>query len=271
MMDELSETAVQSALSTKWVGRTYRPFASVGSTNLLLKAEIAAGDGHTPPAGTVFLADYQEQGRGRMQQRWLAPAGSSLLLSVLFRPDWPAQQAQWLTMLASLAVAEAVEAVTGLTLGVKWPNDVMIERSGVGHKLCGLLLEGDVGQNGRLQSAVLGIGINVNIPAAHLPEAITPATSLQVEAGQPVSRLDLLVTLLQHLETRYEQADGGQSPQASWERRLAALGKQVRVTNIDTDWTVTGIVEGIDEWGRLKVRDAAGELHAIAAGDVTLR
>ena len=268
-MDELRETAVLTTLTTRWLGRTYRYFARIGSTNDALK-EAAAAD-PLLPAGTMFLTDYQSQGRGRLQRRWLAPLGSSLLLSLLFRPDWRPEQAQWLTMLASTAAAEAVEAVTGLWVGVKWPNDLVVAIDGVWHKFSGLLLEGSLGENGRFQHIILGIGINVNIPAAQMPESVTPAASLLLAAGRRISRLDLLADFLQRLETRYEQAKNGQSPQPAWQERLITIGQQVLVTHSGTGQQIRGLAEGCDDWGRLLVRDEASVLHTIAAGDVTLR
>ena len=128
-----------------------------------------------------------------------------------------------------------------------------------------------MGENGRLQSAVLGIGINVNIPPSQLPEAVTPATSLLAATGRPISRLALLVEFLQRLETWYELADSGQSPQPAWNQRLVMLEKRVKVTHSGSTGPISGVVAGTDEWGRLQVHDDAGQLHTISAGDVTLR
>jgi BirA family biotin operon repressor/biotin-[acetyl-CoA-carboxylase] ligase len=134
-----------------------------------------------------------------------------------------------------------------------------------------MLLEGQMGENGRFQSAVLGIGINVNIPVESLPEAVTPATSLRVAAGRSFSRLDLLADFLYRLEIAYQTAENGRSPQSAWQQRLVTLGKQVRVTQGQSGQPIVGEAVGSDEWGRLLVRDEAGQLHTIAAGDVTLR
>lgn len=266
-MIELGETAVQTALTTKWLGRAYRYFANAASTNDLLKD----GDSDDLPAGAVFLTDYQSQGRGRLNRRWLAPAKSSLLLSILFRPNWPPEQAQWLTMLTSIAAAEAVESATGLTVGVKWPNDLVVQQANIWHKFSGLLLEGDMGEDGRLQRAIMGIGINVNIPKDELPDAVTPAASLLAATGRPISRLALLVDFLQRLETGYATAVSGQSPYLVWKRRQILIGQPVQVTQLDTERRVVGLAEDTDDWGRLLVRDENGRVHAIAAGDVTLR
>ena len=268
-MNELNETAVLATLTTRWLGITYRHFAQIGSTNDALKE--AAIVEPLLPAGTLFLTDYQSQGRGRFQRRWQAPPGSSLLMSLLFRPNWPPEQAQWLTMLASVAAAEAVEAATGLAIGVKWPNDLVMSIEDEWHKFSGLLLEGSLGEAGRFRYIILGMGLNVNNPAAQLPEAATPATSLLAATGQHIYRLDLLADFLQRLEIGYEQAENGQSPQPAWHKRLITIGKQVQVTHSGIGQQIRGLAEATDEWGCLLVRDGVGRLHTIAAGDVTLR
>lgn len=272
MDDQLTETAVQPALTTRWLGRPYHYVDTIGSSNDRLKEMVAAGDEQHPPAGTVLLTDYQSQGRGRLNRRWQAPPGSSLLLSVLFRPDWPAEQAHWVTMVASLAAAEAIEAAADLTVGVKWPNDLLVAGDGDWRKVSGLLLEGVLGDDGRLQSAILGIGINVNIPPSQMPQSVmTPATSLMIACGLPLSRLALLVDFLQRLETGYEAAAHGRSPQPAWNQRLIMLGESVQVTNLAEGKRLVGVVEGTDAWGRLRLRDDEGQEHAVAAGDVSLR
>ncbi|MEJ2748952.1 MAG: biotin--[acetyl-CoA-carboxylase] ligase [Anaerolineae bacterium] len=270
-MDDLRETAVLPQLTTKWLGRSYHYFPEIGSTNDALKKAVVAQSPSELPAGTVFLTDYQRQGRGRLTRRWLAPPGTSLLFSILFRPDWPPEQAQWLTLLASLAVAQAVEEMTKLAVGVKWPNDMMLQQDGIWRKFGGMLLEGAMGDNGRFQHIILGIGLNINLPAPQLPHAATPPTSLLAVTDTAVSRRDLLVNLLQRLETNYEEADNGRSPQPAWQKRLITLGQSVKVTQAGTAAAINGTAVATDKWGRLLVRDGRGEMHTIAAGDVTLR
>lgn len=266
--DDLSEDNVRRALTTHWLGRPYLYRAALPSTNERLR-ELAADP--ATATGAVLLADYQSSGRGRMGRRWDAPPGTSLLFSALLRPNWPAQQAAWLTMLAGLAVAEAVESATDLAVLLKWPNDVVIELRGQWHKTCGLLLDVALSPDGRVESAILGVGLNVNIPAGALPEAVTPATSLLAATRRPIARRPLLVDLLQRLERHYEIALAGRSPAAAWAERLVTLGRDVQVSGGGTAAALTGVAESVDEWGRLLVRDEAGALHAVAAGDVTLR
>ena len=271
MEDKLTEPAVRSVLRSEWIGQSYRYFESAGSTNDLLKRQVAAGGPTSPTSGAVLLTDYQEHGRGRLNRSWEAPAYTSLLFSVLFRPDWPAIRMSWLTMVAGLAVAEAIEMETKLPVFLKWPNDVVIRHDGAWRKVCGILLEGYVSPVQRLEHAILGVGINVNIPLAQLPPTVQPATSLMVAAGRPVSRLSLLAELLQRLERLYEAADRGDSPRQQWNRRLITLGRRVEVGRVGQAISLLGTAEGTDEWGRLIVRDDDGQLHTVMAADVTLR
>jgi BirA family biotin operon repressor/biotin-[acetyl-CoA-carboxylase] ligase len=177
----------------------------------------------------------------------------------------------WLTMLAGLAVAGAIEEETKLPVLLKWPNDVVIRHDDTWRKVCGILLEGYVSPAQRVEHAILGVGINVNIPLAQLPPIAQPATSLLVAAGRPLSRLSLLVELLQRIERLYEAANRGESPRQPWNRRLITLGRRVEVGRVGQAISLLGTAEGTDEWGRLLVRDDDGELHTVMAADVTLR
>lgn len=270
--DELDEEAVRAGLMTVWLGRPYFYVAAVDSTNNRLKA-WAADPAY--PSGAVLATGYQSAGRGRLDRSWEAPPGTSLLFSVLLRPRWPARRGSWLTMVAGLAVAEAIEAVAGLPARLKWPNDVVLpgERGETSwHKVSGLLLDVTLNPTGdHLESAILGIGLNVNIPAAALPDAATSATSLLVAGGRVVARRPLLVTLLERLERHYDAALDGHSPAADWAGRLITLGRTVEVSAAGSAGRLVGTAEGTDEWGQLLVRDAAGTLHTVTAGDVTLR
>ncbi len=272
MRDSFTATAVTHSLATRWLGQTCQVLPEVDSTNDLLKEQVRQGPFEAPPAGFVLLTDYQRQGRGRLARRWEAPPGSSLLLSMLFRPHWPAEQMNWLTMLVSLAAAEAIAQQTGLEVGIKWPNDVMVRQADGWHKVGGILQEGDFDADGRLQWAIVGIGINVNIPADQLPEGITPPTSLLAATGQAVPRLPLLVAFLERVESLYDGVEeNGRSPHAAWQNRLINLGQPVQVSYPQTGRSLHGMAEGTTAAGHLLVRDDANQLHTITAADVTLR
>ena len=271
MNDSLTETAVSSQLTTKWIGHNYHYYPSIGSTNEELKNRVAEESNAPIPEGTVILTEFQSQGKGRLQRKWEAPPQSSLLFSTLFRPNWSGEQANWLTMIAALAVVEAIEIQTNLQPSIKWPNDIVLQQNGMWHKVCGLLLEGNVDGNGRLQTAVMGIGINVNIPTSNLPEAVTPPTSLQIATGNSVPRLPLLLTILQRLEDLYETAVAGQSPHEKWNGRLITHNQSVTITHLNTEQKIHGIAIGTTPNGALIIRDEKQKQHIITAGDVTLR
>jgi BirA family transcriptional regulator, biotin operon repressor / biotin---[acetyl-CoA-carboxylase] ligase len=268
--ESLAETDVIPHLSTRWIGKPYHYFPSITSTNDRLKEMVAQGDARQPPHGTLLLADYQRAGRGRLDRRWESPPGVSLMFSLLLRPDWPAQQLLWLTMLASLAAVEAAEGQVAVPLGVKWPNDLMLWQEGTWYKWGGVLLEGSVGQNGRLQHVVLGMGLNVNLAASQLPEGITPVSSLALASGELLDRRALLLDLLARLETGYGRAEAGQSPQPAWRERLITLGQAVTVSQPGQP-LLTGLAYDVDAWGQLLVQTEDGQTEAIAAGDVSLR
>ncbi|MFO7680741.1 MAG: biotin--[acetyl-CoA-carboxylase] ligase [Chloroflexota bacterium] len=261
----MKETAVLPHLTTRWLGHSYHFLETTTSTNDVLKKLAADG----AAAGTVVATDFQSQGRGRLGRRWEAAPGTSLMLSLLFRPDWPAERALWLTMIAGLAAAEAIESLTPLSISLKWPNDVGLTLADGWSKLGGLLVEGELDENGRLRQVVVGMGLNANMMPEQMPEGITPVTSLLAAGGEPVDRQALLLAFLMRMEEWYETAVSGQSPQPAWQARLVTLGRSVQVTQGDR--VLMGTAVGVDEWGHLLLRTPSGEQHTIGAGDVSLR
>lgn len=235
-------------------------YSSIGSTNDLLKELAAQG----APEGTLVIADEQTAGKGRLDRKWLAPPGTSLLLSLLFRPNLAPNQAQRLTMICSLAIADAIEGLTGLPVDLKWPNDILIW----GKKAGGILTE--LGTTGAyLDYVVVGMGLNVNLAVSTLPELRDMATSLSEELGREVSRLELLWRILGQIETRYNSLSRGESPHEDWAARLINLGRQVQVTT--PRGVLVGWAEGVDADGALILRTPDGQRKRILAGDVTLR
>lgn len=194
----LSAAAIEAALPTAWLGRPVLHFGRVGSTNEV--ARRLAEDGAAE--GTLVIAEEQSAGRGRLDRAWWAPPGSSLLLSVVLRPELPAAHVQRLTMAAGLATAEAVEASTGIRAELKWPNDLEI----AGRKAAGLLTDVDI-EAGAVRFAVVGIGLNVNVDFQREgpPELRSRAIGLVEVTARPVDRLSLLVDLLVRLESRYHR------------------------------------------------------------------
>ncbi len=226
------------------------------------------------PEGTVVVAEEQTAGRGRLGRRWVAPAGTCLLCSLLFRPPLPLSRANWLTMLTSMAAADAIREQTGLRVDLKWPNDLIVADRGPGgearawRKLAGVLTETGV-RGERLDFVVVGIGINVNVPPDLLPGLAPNATSILAETGERVDRAALLAGFLNEVERRYTALRAGESPRREWVARLATIGRPVQVHTSTA--ILVGVAEGVDEEGALLLRTADGVLHRLLAGDVTLR
>ena len=252
-----------------WLGREIDYRARVDSTNDQLMAVGEAG----ADEGAVMVADVQTAGRGRLDRTWHAPVGTCLLMSMLFRPPGPfATYAPRTTMACSLAVLDAIEATTGLTLALKWPNDVIAEDEEEPRgwaKVAGLLSE--IGM--RLEQPdflVVGVGLNVNLPKAYLADLAPGATSLLALAGYPVSRVQLLDRLLAAAERRYDALRAGEEdPFEAWRSALAWLGEEVDVHT--PTGVVRGVAEDVDAYGRLRVRLPDGLRHTFTAGDVSLR
>ncbi len=267
-MSNFNLDAFQAALATRRIGRPTHHYPQTGSTNDLAHAAASAGAAE----GLVILADEQTAGRGRLDRRWWAPPGTSLLFSLLLRPDLSVTHAGQLTMCLGLAAAEASESVTGLRIGLKWPNDLIR----AGRKLGGMLAEVELDDE-RIRYAVLGLGLNVNVdfaaPAESAAGAAMPdelrdqATSLAMLLGQPVDRASLLAALLASFETHYDRLLSGHSPHAAWAARLDTLGQRVRVAL--PDGACSGIAAGVTPEGGLILAGDDGTERIIWAGDVT--
>lgn len=259
--EPLDVARVQAALRTQIIGQRIVYHASLGSTNDLAKELAEAGAAE----GTLVIADEQTSGRGRLGRRWLSPPRLNLLLSLIFRPTLSPSQVQRLTMICSLAAADAIRQVAGLEAQIKWPNDILLAGKKAGGILTELGFRGDA-----LAYAIVGLGLNVNLRAEQLPEELRGvATSIAQVAGRPIPREPLLCALLERIEQRYEQLRGGQVPVAEWAARLATLGKAVRVS--EGGGTIEGYAEAVDADGALWLRLADGRSQRILAGDVTLR
>ncbi|MFC2063391.1 biotin--[acetyl-CoA-carboxylase] ligase, partial [Chloroflexota bacterium] len=184
-MDEsLLPSAITGGLGTRLIGRRVIYYPSLESTMAAAKQEARRG----AETGTVIVAGEQTVGRGRRQRTWLSPRGS-IALSIILYPG--IAHLPFLVMLASLAVADSIEAVTGLKAQLKWPNDVLID----GRKVCGILVESELKGN-RLEYAAIGIGLNANVRLADFPGISSVATSLADELGREAPYLELIRRLL---------------------------------------------------------------------------
>jgi BirA family biotin operon repressor/biotin-[acetyl-CoA-carboxylase] ligase len=205
------------------------------------------------PEGAVAVCEEQTGGRGRMGRVWSAPAGSSILVSVLLRPP-AARRAAELSLVAGVATAVAVERATALAAQVKWPNDVMLDR----RKVAGILAELRDG------AVVLGIGLNVAQSRDELPaETRGPAGSLRSVTGQALERGPILAELLLELEQRYDAwREGGlDAIYDDLGARDFLRGRRVTVDGVD------GVAQMISREGLLEVSTGSGPL-LVESGEV---
>jgi BirA family transcriptional regulator, biotin operon repressor / biotin---[acetyl-CoA-carboxylase] ligase len=201
------------------------------------------------------VADHQSAGRGRFDRRWEAPAGKSLLFSVLLRPSFsalPANRRHLVVAAVSLAVVDAARAVAAADLRLKWPNDIVA----ADRKVAGVLAEATP-----QGAVVVGAGVNV----AWAPEG-EGATCLDRVAGRPTDRGELLVQSLLALDGLYGLWD---VVSRRYREANATVGRDVTVVLGDDEAPLSGKAVAIDEDGRLVVRDRSGRVVEVAAGDIT--
>jgi biotin-[acetyl-CoA-carboxylase] ligase BirA-like protein len=167
-------------------------------------------------------------------------------------------------MIASLAVCDCIEEVTGITAKIKWPNDILVG----GKKVSGILACSGISPSKGVY-AVVGIGVNADTEFKDRPEIEEISTSLTTVAGRKVSRLEVLLSLLNNFEQRCDKSFTGESQLGDWTEALVTLGQKVTVRTGEK--IITGMAESVDKHGRLLLRLEDGELKVIPAGDVTLR
>jgi BirA family biotin operon repressor/biotin-[acetyl-CoA-carboxylase] ligase len=250
---------------------------STGSTNADLLQGVTV-DPRAWPDLSVLTAEHQTAARGRLDRHWEAPPLSSVSVSIVLRPvnadgrPLPTHSYSWFSLLAALALREALLETAGIPAEIKWPNDVMVR----GKKIAGILAQlGPMG-DGTVPPVVLGTGLNVTLTAAELP--VPTATSVLLESARTVDRTTLLKSYLSRFTALYRNfcnADGdpaagmagGPSLHKRVESVMSTLGKQVRA-QLPGDHEIIGHASRLDEYGSLLVVDAAKHEHVVTAGDV---
>ena len=258
--DILTADMLQQRLRGSLFGKRIYHFFKTDSTN-----RVALELGHAgEPEGAVVLAEEQTAGRGRAGHNWHSERATGIYATLLLRPRLAPVQAPLLTMMAGLSAHAAVQGVTGLSVDLKWPNDLLVREKKVG----GILTEMHA-EPSQVRFVIVGLGINVN-QEKFPPELAKSATSLRVETGRLQSRLDVLVRFLRELESDYAEflCNGA----ASVVKRFEALstyarGKRVRVTNGNE--VFTGVTAGLEKEGLLRVKREDGEISTVIAGEVT--
>jgi BirA family biotin operon repressor/biotin-[acetyl-CoA-carboxylase] ligase len=258
--DILTPNMLRQRLRGSLFGKRVYHFFKTDSTN-----QVALELGHAgEPEGAVIIAEEQTVGRGRAGHSWHSERAAGIYATILLRPRLAPVQAPLLTMMAGLSARAAVQTVTGLSVDLKWPNDLMIQ----GKKVGGILTEMHA-EPSQVRFVIVGIGINVN--QQKFPAELSGAsTSLRMETGRKQSRLEVLMQFLRQFESDYQEllSEGSAGVVKRFETASSyARGKRVRVTNGRESFT--GVTAGLEETGLLRVKRDDGETTAVIAGDVS--
>lgn len=258
--DILTPDMLRQRLKGSVFGKRIYHFFKTDSTN-----RVALELGHAgEPEGAVVLAEEQTAGRGRAGRSWQSDRAAGIYVTLLLRPKLSPVQAPLLTMMAGLSAYAAIQAHTGLTADLKWPNDLLVR----GKKVGGILTEMHA-EPSQVRFVIVGIGLNIN--QEKFPgELATTATSLRIETGKFESRLEVLVRLLREFENDYNRflREGPSGVTQKFEAVSSfARGKRVRVTSGTASYV--GTSAGLGPEGLLMVQRDDGQLVTVISGDVT--
>ena len=260
----LSAVEIQNHLGAHPWSESVVVVDSVDSTNNLAKQLASAG----APEGTCVLAETQTGGRGRLGRSFASPGGMGVYLSVILRPDAKPEELMHLSACVAEAGAEAVEAQTGLQTGIKWVNDLVAGKE----KLSGILTELSVElESGRVQYAVVGIGINCCQRESDFPPELAGiATSIALQTGTDPDRNALAAELIRAIS---RLSAGLLQEREAWMERYRArcvtLGKQVQVL-----WPGSvreAFAVGLNDYAALEVEYSDGTRATVSSGEVSVR
>lgn len=255
----LDEWAIERELKTEILGRSFRLYDELSSTNDWAKEWARQGAGH----GAVVLAKRQTMGRGRLQRAWESPMGG-LWMSVILKPNLDLAEAAKLTLSAGVALAQVCRSLYDLEVQIKWPNDLVYQ----GRKVAGILGE-VVGEWNTVQSIVLGIGINANFSREELhPEF--PATTLSEHLGKEINLNSLACELLYELEKEIHALErkDSQGLKERWISKAVGIGSMVAIERAGQKWM--GTFKGIKETGELILEQEGQDIY-FSSGDVSFR
>ena len=262
--DLLLPSEIQIGLSTEIIGKKMEYHPSVESTNRVAKALAY----HEAQEGTIVVAEEQTGGKGRLDRKFFSPRGKGIWFSIILRPKFSPHDAPKFTLMAAVAVAEAMERFN-LKAEIKWPNDILHD----GRKLVGILTE-MTGELAKISYMVIGVGINVNISRDEFPEELRDiASSLSEMSGETLSRVEFFRAVLEEFDKLYVEVNdsGFTKVLARWKTYNITLGKNVRVISAgDGGEIFTGKAVDLNSEGALIVDTLEGR-RTVYAGDVSIR
>jgi BirA family biotin operon repressor/biotin-[acetyl-CoA-carboxylase] ligase len=253
---------LEKSLAGKFIGQPLYYYQEIGSTNDEAFRLGLSG----APEGTAVIADSQTRGKGRLQRLWHSPPGSNIYTSILLRPNYSPDQAPQISIAAGVAVAEIINEYCPGQVQLKWPNDVLLNKK----KVCGILAQMKTSVDG-IDFVVLGFGINVNIVYNQFPPDIrTIATSLAIETGRKIDRMELIISLYENIAKWYKeltQKEFGEIKE-KWLNHAPMIGQKVQV--MFRDEVLRGKALGLDDDGSLIILTANNETVKVSAGDATI-
>ncbi|HMW91480.1 MAG TPA: biotin--[acetyl-CoA-carboxylase] ligase [Candidatus Obscuribacter sp.] len=262
-LDILDRKNIEDALTTELIGRgVCELHDTIDSTNS--RAAVLAREG--APAGSLIVARQQTAGRGRQGRTWISPPDAGIAMSILLRPEIPLTRLPLITLATGVAVAQAVEALCGIQLGLKWVNDL----TAGGKKVGGILAE----MPG--QALVIGIGINLRLDEGNIPDDLKNRIDwLENLAGRPLEPSLLVAEICRFLERQYFSLLEGKSQAIidSWKHYSVTLGKEVMVVSPtgDSARNISGRAVDIAESGALLIEKTDGTRVELSAGEISLR
>lgn len=260
--DVVTKEAILSKIQTNYMGRHIFSYDEVNSTNTVAKQLAEEGE----VEGTLIVSDKQNQGKGRRGRYWESPKGTGVFMTVILKPQMKPVYASMLTLVAALALNDAIIDLTGLESKIKWPNDIVVNKKKVSGILTELSAEVDY-----INYIVVGIGVNVSMK--DFPEELkNKATSLLLESGKSISRAKLIAKTMEYLEDYYERFikthDLSQLKEA-YSKALINRDQVVRILSEEDSYT--GIARGITNEGHLIVEKDNHELVEVYSGEVSVR
>lgn len=260
--EKITADELRLGLKTNFMGKNVHYEESVESTQKI--AHRLAYE--NAPEGTVIIAEEQVSGRGRMDRKWHSPKYTGVWMSIILRPNIPLPKAPQLTLLAAVAIVQAIEDLTDLLPEIKWPNDILIR----GKKVTGILTELEA-EADRINSIIIGIGMNVNQTKEDFPSELQEiATSLFLEKGEKVSRSDLIKAIFINLEKLYllYLEEGFLPIKLLWEGYAISIGRKITARTLSN--SIIGTAQGITDDGVLIMVDEHGKTHHVYSADIEL-
>ncbi len=259
--DILEPYEIKRGLESKYIGHCIHFYDEVESTSDTAREYLE----NNAEEGTVIIAGRQTAGRSRKKDDWASPEGG-IYMTMILKPDITLTQAPKLTIVTGVAIAKTLHDHFNIDVGIKWPNDILIEKK----KICGILTEG-IGEYDQLDAVLIGIGIDVNMSENKLPDDVqNVATTIKEEVNTKINRAEIIRVFFKVFEELYEKYQDGEFKYivSEWRRLSATTGNRVKVyTN---GRSIYADAVGIDNEGFLIVETDEGELEKITSGRVLI-